>query len=202
MPTWKTHIKIAKDLLKKLDLNESDQELFLIGNILPDINNSYVVKDIKVKIEHQKTHYVNDEIPSYKKFYNEYKDKLNNYLVLGYFVHLYIDYFWNNYFYKKYNLNIDKDKLKKMKQNDFLVYANKFIDEKISIKDYDNILINSKLISNINIYKEDLINVVNYFNNLKPTLLKYSILNEKELDILYNNAFVNLQKYINFDIIK
>ena len=69
MPTWKTHIKIAKDLLKKLDLNESDQELFLIGNILPDINNSYVVKDIKVKIEHQKTHYVNDEIPSYKKFY-------------------------------------------------------------------------------------------------------------------------------------
>ena len=54
MPTWKTHIKIAKDLLKKLDLNESDQELFLIGNILPDINNSYVVKDIKVKIDHQK----------------------------------------------------------------------------------------------------------------------------------------------------
>ena len=202
MPTWKTHIKIAKDLLKKLDLNESDQELFLIGNILPDINNSYVVKDIKVKIDHQKTHYVNDEIPSYQKFYNEYKDMLNNYLVLGYFVHLYIDYFWNNYFYKKYNLNIDKDKLKKMKQNDFLVYANKFIDEKISIKDYDNILINSKLISNINIYKEDLINVVNYFNNLKPTQLKYSILNEKELDILYNNAFVNLQKYINFDIIK
>lgn len=202
MPTWKTHIKIAKDLLKKLDLNESDQELFLIGNILPDINNSYVVKDIKVKIDHQKTHYVNDEIPSYQKFYNEYKDMLNNYLVLGYFVHLYIDYFWNNYFYKKYNLNIDKDKLKKMKQNDFLVYANKFIDEKISIKDYDNILINSKLISNINIYKEDLINVLNYFNNLKPTLLKYSILNEKELDILYNNAFVNLQKYINFDIIK
>lgn len=202
MPTWKTHIKIAKDLLKKLDLNESDQELFLIGNILPDINNSYVVKDIKVKIEHQKTHYVNDEIPSYQKFYNEYKDMLNNYLVLGYFVHLYIDYFWNNYFYKKYNLNIDKDKLKKMKQNDYLVYANKFIDEKISIKDYDNILINSKLISNINIYKEDLINVLNYFNNLKPTLLKYSILNEKELDILYNNAFVNLQKYINFDIIK
>lgn len=202
MPTWKTHIKIAKDLLKKLDLNESDQELFLIGNILPDINNSYVVKDIKVKIDHQKTHYVNDEIPSYQKFYNEYKDMLNNYLVLGYFVHLYIDYFWNNYFYKKYNLNIDKDKLKKMKQNDYLVYANKFIDEKISIKDYDNILINSKLISNINIYKEDLINVLNYFNNLKPTLLKYSILNEKELDILYNNAFVNLQKYINFDIIK
>ena len=202
MPTWKTHIKIAKDLLKKLDLNESDQELFLIGNILPDINNSYVVKDIKVKIDHQKTHYVNDEIPSYQKFYNEYKDKLNNYLVLGYFVNLYIDYFWNNYFYKKYNLNIDKDKLKKMKQNDFLVYANKFIDEKISIKDYDNILINSKLISNINIYKEDLINVLNYFNNLKPTQLKYSISNEKELDILYNNAFVNLQKYINFDIIK
>lgn len=202
MPTWKTHIKIAKDLLKKLDLNESDQELFLIGNILPDINNSYVVKDIKVKIDHQKTHYVNDEIPSYQKFYNEYKDMLNNYLVLGYFVHLYIDYFWNNYFYKKYNLNIDKDKLKKMKQNDYLVYANKFIDEKISIKDYDNILINSKLISNINIYKEDLINVLNYFNNLKPTLLKYSILNEKEIDILYNNAFVNLQKYINFDIIK
>ena len=91
MPTWKTHIKIAKDLLKKLDLNESDQELFLIGNILPDINNSYVVKYIKVKIDHQKTHYVNDEIPSYQKFYNEYKDKLNNYLVLGYFVHLYID---------------------------------------------------------------------------------------------------------------
>lgn len=202
MPTWKTHIKIARELLKDLDLNDTNQELFLIGNILPDINNSYVVKDIKIQINHQKTHYVYDEIPSYQRFYKEYKDKMNNYLVLGYYVYLYVDYFWNDYFYKNHNLNIEKEKLKKMKQNDFLVYANKFIDEKISIKDYDNILINSKLISNINIYKEDLINVLNYFNNLKPTDLKYTIMNEKELDILYNNTLVNLQKYINSDIIK
>lgn len=202
MPTWKTHIKIARELLKDLDLNDTNQELFLIGNILPDINNSYVLKDIKIQINHQKTHYVYDEIPSYQRFYKEYKDKMNNYLVLGYYVHLYVDYFWNDYFYKNHNLNIEKEKLKKMKQNDFLVYANKFIDEQISIKDYDNILINSKLISNINIYKEDLINVLNYFNNLKPTDLKYTIMNEKELDILYNNTLVNLQKYINSDIIK
>lgn len=202
MPTWKTHIKIARELLKNLDLNETDQELFLIGNILPDINNSYVVKDIKVKIDHQKTHYVYDEIPSYQRFYNEYKDKMNNYIVLGYFVHLYVDYFWNDYFYKKYNLNISKDKIRKIKQKDFLVYANKFINEKLYLNNYDYILDNSKLISNISISKEDLINVLNYFNNLELSVLNYTIMNEKELDILFNNTLVNLQKYINFDIIK
>lgn len=202
MPTWKTHIKIARELLKNLDLSETDQELFLIGNILPDINNSYVVKDIKVKIDHQKTHYVYDEIPSYQRFYNEYKDKMNNYIVLGYFVHLYVDYFWNDYFYKKYTLNISKDKIRKIKQIDFLVYANKFINEKLYLNNYDYILDNSKLISNISISKEDLINVLNYFNNLELSVLNYTIMNEKELDILFNNTLVNLQKYINFDIIK
>lgn len=202
MPTWKTHIKIARELLKNLDLSETDQELFLIGNILPDINNLYVVKDIKVQIEHSITHYVYDEIPSYQRFYNEYKDKMNNYIVLGYFVHLYVDYFWNDYFYKKNNLNISKDKIRKIKQTDFLVYANKFINEKLYLNNYDYILDNSKLISNISISKEDLINVLNYFNNLKPTGLKYAILNEKELDILFNNTLVNLQKYIYSDIIK
>lgn len=202
MPTWKTHIKIARELLKNLDLSETDQELFLIGNILPDINNLYVVKDIKVQIEHSITHYVYDEIPSYQRFYNEYKDKMNNYIVLGYFVHLYVDYFWNDYFYKKNNLNISKDKIRKIKQTDFLVYANKFINEKLYLNNYDYILDNSKLISNISISKEDLINVLNYFNNLKPTDLKYAILNEKELDILFNNTLVNLQKYIYSDIIK
>ncbi len=196
MPTWKTHIKIARDLLNEFNLNKREEELFLIGNLLPDINNSYVVKDIKVQIDHSKTHYMYDEVASYKRFYNEYHDKMDNYLILGYYAHLYVDYFWNAYFYKNNKLDIDKEKLKKLKQSDFLLYANKFIDEKLSIKDYDNILINSKLIKNINICKEDLINVLNYFNNLEPTTANYYLLNEQELDNLIVKNIQELKKHL------
>ena len=73
MPNWKTHIEISKQLNKKLNYNDEEFELFAFGNILPDINNGHLVKDVSKIIDHKITHFVADK-KSYINFYNKYKD--------------------------------------------------------------------------------------------------------------------------------
>ena len=41
MPTWGMHLLIAKKINKKFKI--TDYNLFLIGNIITDINNGYLV---------------------------------------------------------------------------------------------------------------------------------------------------------------
>lgn len=44
MPTWGMHLLVAKKLNKKLKIK--DYNLFLIGNIITDINNGYLVQNV------------------------------------------------------------------------------------------------------------------------------------------------------------
>ena len=45
MPNWKIHLEIAKRLNKKFNYTQNKLEEFYLGNILPDINNCFIVKD-------------------------------------------------------------------------------------------------------------------------------------------------------------
>ena len=56
MPNWKTHLELGKRLRKNFDYDNKEYNLFLMGNILPDLNNGYMLKDISEKIDHEKTH--------------------------------------------------------------------------------------------------------------------------------------------------
>ena len=133
MPNWKTHLEISRRLNEKYKFNDKDYELFLIGSILPDINNSYVVTDISQKIGHSVTHFWNQEKPSYICFYNKYQQDIDehNPVFVGYVTHLYTDYTWNNNFYtsvsKRNFIEKDKEKLRILKQSDFKIYNNKFV---------------------------------------------------------------------------
>ena len=70
MPNWKTHIEFGKRVNKKLNYTDKELELFLFGNLLPDINNGYMIPDISTKIDHEITHYVIEGNYSYINFYN------------------------------------------------------------------------------------------------------------------------------------
>lgn len=184
MPNWNVHLEVGKRLNKKLNL---DNDLFMLGNILPDINNNYIVKGISKVLTHSYTHYTDNNIYSYKNFYEEYKNKLNNPLILGYYTHLYTDFLFNNNFYTKVSSDLDHDILRKMKQNDFKKFNNKFLDNKLDI-DIDKCLENVKVLERINIDKNDLELVVDYLNNRKKEELTYNFYTEEELDNLLDKT--------------
>lgn len=55
MPSWGIHLKIANLLSEKfLNINKNQ---FMIANLLPDVNNGYVIKEISRKVNHDVTHY-------------------------------------------------------------------------------------------------------------------------------------------------
>ena len=184
MPNWNVHLEVGKRLNKKLNI---DKDLFMLGNILPDINNGYVVKGISKILAHKYTHYTEDNMYSYKNFYNEYKDKINNTIVLGYYVHLYTDFLFNNDFYNRVQNDIEHDKLRKIKQNDFKKFNNKFLNNKLDI-DIDKCLNNVNILKRISINKNDLELVINYLNNRKEEKLEYNFYTEKELEELLNKT--------------
>jgi len=74
----------------------------LIGTIAPDISKH--VGDNKIK-----SHFLDnadDNIPNLYKFLNSYRSNLNDDFVLGYCIHLYVDYLWFKYFIPEiYNNN-------------------------------------------------------------------------------------------------
>lgn len=199
MPNWKTHIEIAKMIGKKLNIENGDINEFIIGNILPDINNGYVIKNISNIFPHKKTHYEEKGGITYINFYNQYKNLIKKPIIFGYYVHLYTDYIWNNNFYTKVKEDIDyckytSNELREIKHNDFKVYNNKYIKNTISIKNIDKILNDISVIDNITVNKNDLINALEYLNTSKVFSSTYKFYSEKEMDHLLEFTVDNICK--------
>lgn len=83
------HMAVAKrinDVLKR------DYDKVLYGSIAPDV--SQCLGETR-----KYSHFLNDDwLPDVNKFLEKYGNKLDDDFVLGYFIHLYTDYFWFNYF--------------------------------------------------------------------------------------------------------
>lgn len=167
MPNWKIHIEVGKRVNNSLKFEGEDLNLFLLGNILPDFNNRYVVKDISNEIAHRKTHFEY----SYSSFYNKYKEKIDNLnpLFCGYLLHLYTDYTWNvNYANKLKDKGINNgytDELRIMKQHDFRIFNNNFIQNFININNEEKAVDEIKKIDEVSINKQDIENVEEYLKN-------------------------------------
>ena len=96
------HIAVANEINKKIN---RDSSKLLIGTISPDISKL-------VGIHKYITHFASEEtpsIPNLDSFLNKYKNNLNDDFVLGYYIHLYVDYLWFKYFITEIN---DKDMIK------------------------------------------------------------------------------------------
>lgn len=98
MPCWGIHLKMAKKLNEQLKLNN---DLFMFGNLIPDVDHD------SIYTRHDSHYYTgirfskcpNELEIDLKKFLDDYKDKLNNPLILGYYCHILTDEFYNEYVY-------------------------------------------------------------------------------------------------------
>ncbi|MBR4178548.1 MAG: zinc dependent phospholipase C family protein [Bacilli bacterium] len=126
------HMAIASELNKDLKRDESK---LLIGTIAPDI--SKLVGETKIKSHFQLEE---DEIPHLDLFLKKYKKYLYDDFVLGYYIHLFVDYLWFKYFmseiYGKYITKLDgtvveanEENYKKYIYNDYTNLNIRLIDE-------------------------------------------------------------------------
>lgn len=217
MPTWPVHLKIANKLAKKYNYTED----FIIGNVLPDTMNGFVISNPSNIFHHSITHYSEKTafgVPKINmdKFLEKNKSKLNNELVLGIYSHLLADFCFNKYTIEKHTIQKDdrlipilsngneneKRATMQIKQEDFRIFGetfirNKEVGEKISIT--KNTLDLSKDL-NYEITKEDILKTVDKVNELADLDTKeeeYTMFTEKELIDLFNSTLEYIDKKIN-----
>lgn len=200
MPNWKTHIEIGKKANSYLGYNDEAFNLFLLGCILPDINNCYIVKNVSEKISHDTTHKGNIKEKSYIDFYNTYIDEIkdNDPLFVGYLLHLFTDYSFNNDFYTKKAdfVNYDKETLRIMKQSDFAVFNQEFIENEIAINDLDNAIIQINKIAEISLVKEDIQKVIEFLHNRTEYKCKMNFYTIDELNELSDRVATAFREFL------
>ena len=103
MPSFTFHEAIAKEVNKKLEMNE---EILLLGSIAPDCwRNAKKYGMENRKLSHFSTLESYDE--RYWIFYKKYKDELDSPFVMGYLIHLMSDYYWRKMVTDKIKIFID-----------------------------------------------------------------------------------------------
>lgn len=219
MPAWGIHLTTAKRILENLEV---DKDSFLFGNILPDVNNGYLIKDISVVKEYEETHYSSiyefegqrECLPNIESFLCVYKEKMNNAIVLGYFIHILTDYYWNKSFYLKYGILNDKkeriglknnigenyfcneEEARKLKVNDFNIFSKKLYEEnKIDLPIIkENLLNQLDEIKCVKINRNDLEKIKEYLqeeknkNEESKSVLNYQIYTEQEIYEQFENS--------------
>ncbi len=201
MPNWKTHIEFGKRVNQKLNYTAEKLELFLIGNLLPDINNGYMIPDISKKIDHETTHYVINGNYSYINFYNKHKENMKeNPLLMGYFSHLFLDYNMNNNFYTTYReANIHKyehKQLRIMKQSDFRLYNNKYLDNYIEVSDVDNLVAKLEELCDVYVKREEIIKIVDFLKRKIGYEAEYFFYTEAELENLFESIIKKFSEFV------
>lgn len=122
MPSFTIHTVAGKELIKKINLTRNDKITFLISNLLPDARSitinpdwSEIERRKNIQLEKRRTHFrtnIQDvlEYPNINIFLNKYEKEIKeNIATLGYFFHLYTDYYYFKFFLPKYIEFYDKD---------------------------------------------------------------------------------------------
>lgn len=203
MPSWKIHLEYAKKINKYLKFENEAYTLFLVGSILPDINNGYLVPNVSRKIEHDITHFGKyNDAKSYKQFYNIYHKEIENMepLFLGYLFHLYVDYRWNKDFYNKVkNIKRDeqkKEELRKAKQSDFLLYANNYIENYIEVESVTFVIDECRKIKEVSIDVQDILEAIAELNTYSKYNAVYTFYTKEKLDKLRNSTFNGIKRML------
>lgn len=181
MPSWGIHLATATRICEKINI---DKDLFLLGNLLPDINNGYLIENITCIKKYDETHYskitnINGQeeiLPDLELFYKENKENLKDSTILGYFVHLLTDYSWNKSAYLNHGVVNDKkerigmikntkeifycdnEKARILKTNDFNIYSHMLYKKgEVDLPNIkDDMLDKINKIRTLEVYKQDL----------------------------------------------
>lgn len=131
MPGWNIHLEAGERIIAKLKLSGKKRRAFLLGCLLPDINNGYI-NHVKVEKPHGETHYAFNQKSSLN-FYAENQAKIDvmDPLYLGCLLHLYTDGYFNYNFYhyvkrSPIGKNLDHLAKREIKHHDFRIYDANF----------------------------------------------------------------------------
>ena len=190
MPSWNIHLEVGERLNRKLKFSGKEKELFLLGCLLPDINNGYINK-VRIKREHEETHWAFNQKSSLN-FYAKYKKEIDERrpVFLGYLVHLYTDGFFNYDFYRnvKHSKFADLPHRKKsdLKHHDFWKYDLKFEERKFFVSDKAEACREANLIEGVDINEAEIAEVEEILGdrrlNEKSRGREYEFYTEERLD--------------------
>ena len=204
MADWSTHIYCAKKVNEELKFFGTDANLFLYGNILPDINTGWVFKPA-VHIDQSITHFEagysgQDYFWSPRRFYEKYSDeiKARKPLFMGYLFHLWLDVavttdcFSRVLFSELINKGYD---VRRFKRNDLNVYIRKY-PQTISASDIDAVVEAAKDIDEVSVCAGDLLEVSEALSRFSKDIIedRYFVYSEQDLDEFYEKVckdFVN-----------
>lgn len=203
LPSWSVHLAVAKEINKTLKL---DKDLFYFGNLIADINygNKLTRKDTHYNKSFKCKKCITETLPDIKLFLKDYKDKLYDPLIMGYFCHILTDYYYNNYVFSNCWVqennkvvgiklksgriiktdNKDKTLRKDLKHYDFDLYG-KYLFNKgdVVIPNIDYDISNSLSLLKSNYFTNDL--VVKRMNYLNNEFYKFNKISLKEKIIGY-----------------
>ena len=189
MPTWAIHLATAKKVSEKINM---DKNIFTFGNILPDIPNEYVVKEISHHLSHAITHFEIDVLVvehmekryNLRNFAEKYKSKFSNPLMLGYYVHLLTDYFWNNKTYGEHGIyDEEKNRIGLILNNGERILCSKETARQTKVHDFR---VFSKYI-----YDNGLADKLIYEENLQKYLKEIDWITLEEADIEKTIKYIN-----------
>lgn len=226
MPSWGIHLATAKKVLEKINIE--DENDFIFGNILPDIENGYLFRDVSHIVSHPITHYdlyPREKFSSHNRFFNIYEDNMNNKVILGYLVHLLTDNLWNKDFYEKKAIfnekeivgikllekveNSNFDTVRKIKQRDFKIFADYLFSKDCVVEPtFDQKLIEkSNAISVININEKDIKKSIDYINKekidskIKDIKLEYKTFSEREIEEFFIEVTNKIIEYLTKEVL-
>lgn len=210
MPSWGIHLKLAKKINEKLNL---DKDLFTFGNLIPDVDSDSIYRR---RDSHYYTGIRFSKCPNeleidLKKFLIDYKDRLNNPMIIGYYCHLLTDEFYNEYIYtnkwiQDENKNVVGIKCDdgstidvsenfreslKYKHSDLEKYGRYIYNtEKLFIpNDFNKILKYSKVLNDKFYSENNIRNKINYLNN--GGFKEFNKLSEEDINNKYKYSLFN-----------
>lgn len=185
MPGWNIHLEAGNRLANKLKLSGNKRKRFLLGCLLPDINNGYV-NNAKIIKKHEETHYAFDNKSSLN-FYAENKSKIDQKdpLYLGCLFHLYTDGFFNYDFYRTVKHHpigqgLTREQKRKIKHSDFWLYDTNFYHY-LGIADKKEAQALAKLASEISAIEVTADDILDVERILKANTLKQDMLSKEYL---------------------
>ena len=232
MPSWAIHLAVTTKLEQKINYNKSNKNIFLLGNVLPDILNGHVIKNISHIIPHKQAHFEKEvQIGNHKEwrydiqgFYEKYKTQFDNPLIFGYYTHILTDFYWNDLTYVKkgifdnekklIGLQLNngqqflntKEELRRTKTNDFKLFSNYiYINKLADIPEYDEKMLEyAKDVTWLDIQKNDIVETITYLEEIASLKNKIEV-EEPDYRVFSEKGMIeHLEKCVNFidDIIR
>lgn len=205
MSDWNTHLYCAHRVNEALQFQDKELEMFLYGNLLPDINMGWLIHP-NVVMHQEDTHFDalgQEYFWAPLRFYEKYEKKIEEKhpLYLGYLFHLWLDVSYMTDFVSRIPMSqmIEKyHEVRQWKWKDGGLFIKRF-HYTLSDEIFDDILAESAVIEEVKLTKDDLRQVVDLLkgNATEYDGKEYYLYTEDDLTAFYEKVCSDFIGWIN-----